>query len=32
MGCYQTVLRESMEWNANWKNLIENFTESYHVP
>jgi choline monooxygenase len=32
MGCYQTVLRESMEWNANWKNLIENFSESYHVP
>jgi len=32
MACYQTVLRESMEWNANWKNLIENFTESYHVP
>lgn len=32
MGCYQTVLRESMEWSANWKNLIENFTESYHVP
>jgi len=32
MGCYQTVLRESMVWNANWKNLIENFTESYHVP
>ncbi len=32
MACYQTVLRESMEWNANWKNLVENFTESYHVP
>jgi phenylpropionate dioxygenase-like ring-hydroxylating dioxygenase large terminal subunit len=32
MACYQTVLRESMEWNANWKNLIENFSESYHVP
>ncbi len=32
MGCYRTVLRESMIWNANWKNLIENFTESYHVP
>jgi phenylpropionate dioxygenase-like ring-hydroxylating dioxygenase large terminal subunit len=32
MGCYRTVLRESMEWNANWKNLVENFTESYHVP
>lgn len=32
MACYQTVLRESMEWAANWKNLIENFTESYHVP
>ncbi len=32
MACYQTVMRESMVWNANWKNLIENFTESYHVP
>ena len=32
MAGYQTVLRESMCWNANWKNLIENFTESYHVP
>ncbi len=32
MGCYQTVLRETMSWDANWKNLIENFTESYHVP
>ncbi len=32
MGCYQTVFRESMVWNANWKNLIENFSESYHVP
>lgn len=32
MARYQTVLRETMVWNANWKNLIENFTESYHVP
>ena len=32
MASYQTVLRETMEWGANWKNLIENFTESYHVP
>ncbi len=32
MGSYQTVMRESMVWNANWKNLIENFIESYHVP
>jgi len=32
MQCYQTVLRKKMRWNANWKNLIENFTESYHVP
>ena len=32
MSCYRTVLRENMTWNANWKNLIENFTESYHVP
>ena len=32
MACYRTVLREQMSWSANWKNLIENFTESYHVP
>lgn len=32
MACYQTVMRENMQWNANWKNLIENFIESYHVP
>ncbi len=32
MACYRTVLRETMSWNANWKNLIENFIESYHVP
>ncbi len=32
MACYKTVIRETMTWNANWKNLIENFTESYHVP
>ena len=32
MNCYKTVMRTSMEWGANWKNLIENFTESYHVP
>jgi choline monooxygenase len=32
MGNYQTIIRESMSWDANWKNLIENFTESYHVP
>ena len=32
MACYRSVLRERMEWDANWKNLIENFTESYHVP
>ena len=32
MASYQTVLRESMLWQANWKNLVENFTESYHVP
>ena len=32
MGCYQTVIRDTLSWNANWKNLIENFTESYHVP
>jgi len=32
MSCYQTLSRETMEWDANWKNLIENFIESYHVP
>ena len=32
MPCYKTAFRESMIWHANWKNLIENFTESYHVP
>jgi phenylpropionate dioxygenase-like ring-hydroxylating dioxygenase large terminal subunit len=32
MASYKTVIRESMCWNANWKNLVENFTESYHVP
>ena len=32
MDCYQTLFRETLEWNANWKNLIENFIESYHVP
>ena len=32
MARYQSVLRESMTWKANWKNLVENFIESYHVP
>ena len=32
MSSYKSVIRESMGWDANWKNLIENFTESYHVP
>ena len=32
MASYKTVIKESMCWNANWKNLVENFTESYHVP
>ncbi|MDH3535906.1 MAG: Rieske 2Fe-2S domain-containing protein [Gammaproteobacteria bacterium] len=32
MACYRTIMRETMEWDANWKNLVENFTESYHVP
>ncbi len=32
MNKYQTVIRETMSWDTNWKNLIENFTESYHVP
>ena len=29
---YKTILRETMTWDANWKNLIENYIESYHVP
>ena len=32
MACYRTVLRETLVWEANWKNLVENFIESYHVP
>jgi len=32
MASYKTLIRESMCWHANWKNLVENFTESYHVP
>ena len=32
MSCYRTVMRRTMLWDANWKNLIENFVESYHVP
>ncbi len=32
MACYRTVMRETLRWDANWKNLIENFIESYHVP
>ena len=32
MACYRSVIREQMSWSANWKNLIENFIESYHVP
>ena len=32
MSAYQTLGRETMEWDANWKNLVENFIESYHVP
>ena len=32
MSSYKSVIRETMSWDANWKNLIENFTESYHVP
>ncbi|MFT5116371.1 MAG: choline monooxygenase [Parasphingorhabdus sp.] len=31
MPVYQTILRETMTWDANWKNLVENYTESYHV-
>jgi len=32
MASYKTIMRKTMVWDANWKNLIENFTESYHVP
>ena len=32
MACYQTLSRDTLDWDANWKNLVENFTESYHVP
>jgi choline monooxygenase len=32
MTDYVGVMRETMSWDCNWKNLIENFTESYHVP
>jgi len=32
MGSFKTVMRDTMIWDANWKNLIENFIESYHVP
>ena len=32
MASYVGVMREEMAWDANWKNLIENFSESYHVP
>jgi len=32
MASYKTVMRKTMTWDANWKNLVENFTESYHVP
>ncbi len=32
MARYRTRIRETMVWNADWKNLVENFTESYHVP
>lgn len=28
---YETVLKDEMTANGNWKNLIENFMESYHV-
>ena len=28
MGSFKTVMRKTMIWNANWKNLIENFKSS----
>ena len=32
MADYVGVIHETMAWECNWKNLIENFSESYHVP
>ena len=32
MADYVGVIHETMAWDCNWKNLIENFSESYHVP
>ena len=31
MAGYETVFRDEMPVAANWKNMIENFIESYHV-
>jgi len=31
MERYRTIIRGEMDFEGNWKNIIENFTESYHV-
>ena len=32
MASYQETIRETFEWDTNWKVLAENFMESYHLP